>query len=51
MGIRFDGDVTKDRRNQRKHGVSFAEASSVLFDEKGILIHDPDHSEEEDRYL
>ncbi len=51
MDIRFDWDPVKDRKNQRKHGVSFAEASSVFFDEKGILIHDPDHSEEEDRYL
>ncbi len=51
MDIRFDWDPAKDRRNQRKHGVSFAEASSVFFDEKGILIHDPDHSDQEDRYL
>ena len=51
MDIHFDWDPAKDRKNQRKHGVSFVEASSVFFDEKGILIHDPDHSEEEDRYL
>ena len=51
MDIRFDWDPAKDRKNQRKHGVSFAEASSVFFDEKGILIHDPDHSDQEDRYL
>ena len=30
---------------------SFEEARSVFFDENGILIHDPDHSEQEDRYL
>jgi uncharacterized DUF497 family protein len=48
MDIRFDWDPAKDRNNQRKHGVSFAEGSSVFFDEKGILIHDPDHSEQED---
>ncbi len=51
MDIRFDLDAAKDRKNQRKHSVSFAEASSVFFDEKGILIHDSDHSEEEDRYI
>ena len=51
MDIRFDWDPAKDRKNQRKHGVSFAEASSVFFDEKGILIHGPDHSEQEDRCL
>ena len=51
MDIHFDWDPAKDRKNQRKQGVSFVEASSVFFDEKGILIHDPDHSDQEDRYL
>lgn len=51
MDIRFEWDPAKDRRNRRRHGVSFAEARSVFFDEHGILIHDPDHSDVEDRYL
>ncbi len=49
--ISFDWDPAKARSNQRKHGVSFIEASSAFFDENGVLIHDPDHSEQEDRYL
>jgi uncharacterized protein len=51
MDIRFEWDSAKDRRNQRRHGVSFPEARTVFLDENGILIHDPDHSEKEDRYL
>jgi uncharacterized DUF497 family protein len=51
MVLRFDWDTNKARRNQKNHGVSFNEASSVFFDENAVLIHDPDHSVEEDRYL
>jgi len=51
LPLTFEWDPDKDRRNQRKHGVSFSEASSVFFDEQGLLIHDPGHSKAEDRYL
>ncbi len=51
MDISFDWDPAKARINQQKHGVSFIEGSSAFFDENGILIHDPDHSDQEDRYL
>ena len=51
MGLRFDWDPDKARRNQRKHGVTFAEAVAIFFDDHGILIHDPDHSNEEDRFI
>ena len=49
--LRFEWNPDKDRQNQRKHGVSFLEACTIFGDENGILIHDPDHSEEEDRFL
>lgn len=49
--IRFEWDENKNRLNQRKHGISFEEASSVFFDDFAILFNDPDHSEEEDRFL
>ncbi len=51
MGLRFSWDGNKDRQNQRKHRVSFQEASSVFGDVHAILIYDPDHSENEDRWL
>jgi len=47
----FEWDETKSRANFRKHGVSFEEAQTVFADELGLLIHDPDHSEQEDRFV
>ncbi len=35
----------------RKHGVSFAEASTVFGDPMALTIYDPDHSQGEDRFL
>ena len=49
--IRFVWDEWKNRQNQKKHGVSFEEAESVFFDEKAREFFDPDHSDEEDRFL
>lgn len=49
--IRFDWDRGKERSNVRKHGVSFEEASEAFFDEYGIFVDDPDHSDEEDRFI
>ena len=35
----------------RKHKVSFEDAQSVFSDERALLIDDPDHSEDEDRFV
>ncbi len=51
MDLRFEWDTKKDRANQKKHGVSFAEAKSAFSDERGLVIDDPEHSEEEDRFV
>lgn len=51
MPIRFDWDPRKDRRNQRKHGVGFDEASTVFADTLSITIADPDHSDDEERWV
>ena len=37
--------------NQRKHGVSFDEATTAFADENARLKHDPDHSQDEDRFI
>ncbi|MBA2350398.1 MAG: BrnT family toxin [Pseudomonadota bacterium] len=34
-----------------KHGVSFDEARTAFFDERARLIDDPDHPEEEERFV
>ena len=49
--MRFAWDQAKAEENHRRHGVSFEEASTVFADENGRLKHDPDHSQEEDRFL
>ena len=49
--IRFEWDPKKAQANLRKHKVSFEDAQSVFSDENALLIDDPDHSEEEDRFV
>jgi uncharacterized DUF497 family protein len=51
MRLRFEWNTDKAHRNLKKHGVSFDEAQTIFFDDNGILIHDPDHSDEEDRFI
>ena len=48
--MNFVWDNRKADSNNQKHGVSFEEAATVFEDENGLVIFDPDHSEEEDRF-
>jgi uncharacterized protein len=41
--IDFDWDPRKAQSNSQKHGVSFEEASSAFYD--------PEHSQDEERYI
>jgi uncharacterized DUF497 family protein len=49
--LAFEWDESKSVANQRKHGVTFREAQTVFSDENAVLIVDPDHSAEEDRFV
>lgn len=49
--ITFAWDERKNQENQRKHGISFEEATTIFADENARLIHDPDHSQSEDRFI
>ena len=49
--LHFEWDERKAESNLKKHGVSFEEAKSVFVDEHAKLIDDPDHSEDEDRFV
>ena len=49
--IEFAWDRRKARSNLVKHGVSFKEAQTVFLDENARLIDDPDHSEDEERFV
>lgn len=49
--LRFEWDDRKSAANFKKHRVSFEEAKSVFVDERAKLIVDPDHSDDEDRFV
>lgn len=49
--LQFEWDETKAAINAKKHGVRFEEAKSVFVDENAKLIDDPDHSEDEERFV
>ena len=49
--LSFEWDPQKDQINRRKHGVSFEEASTVFQDANALVIDDPEHSEEEERFI
>lgn len=50
-GLRFVWDENKNRTNRRKHGVAFEEAQTAFYDERAKVYADPDHSEDEDRFI
>ena len=51
MGYTFEWNIRKAESNVRKHGVSFVEGSTVFADPLSLLMPDPDHSRDEERYI
>jgi uncharacterized DUF497 family protein len=49
--LKFEWDEAKNRDNHRKHGITFAEAQTVFFDESAVEFYDDEHSAWEDRFL
>ena len=49
--LKFTWDKRKESTNIKKHKVSFEEAKTVFSDEFSRLIHDSEHSLEEDRFV
>lgn len=49
--MRFEWNESKAESNRRKHGVSFEEARTVFFEDDALLYDDPDHSDDEQRFL
>jgi uncharacterized DUF497 family protein len=49
--VQFEWNIGKAERNLSKHGVSFEEAKTVFDDPLYLDFYDPDHSEDEERYL
>jgi len=51
MGMKFEWDDDKARKNLKKHKVSFEESVTVFGDFLSITISDSTHSETEDRWI
>ena len=49
--MEFEWDPGKAAANAKKHGVDFSEAMTVFGDPLELTIADPDHSEDEQRFL
>ena len=49
--MEFEWDQKKAQKNQKKHSVGFSEASTIFGDPMELTISDPDHSQEEFRFL
>ena len=49
--LRFEWNEDKAKANLEKHKVSFEEAKTVFYDENARLIPDPEHSEQEERFI
>ena len=50
-GLDFEWDDVKAAINERKHGVTFDEAAESFDDPWARVIDDPDHSDEEERFI
>lgn len=48
--VTFEWDEEKDRANQNKHGVRFADAQYAFADPIRVIAHDLSHSQEENRF-
>ncbi|MDD2972604.1 MAG: BrnT family toxin [Lachnospiraceae bacterium] len=49
--IKFEWDNNKNEINKKKHRIAFEEAQTVFEDTEALVIDDPDHSENEDRFI
>ena len=49
--LKFEWDENKNRTNKVKHKISFEEAKTVFYDVEALVIDDPDHSEDEERFI
>jgi uncharacterized protein len=49
--LHFVWDARKSQGNLAKHGVSFGEAQTAFQDENAKVYFDPDHSDEEERFI
>jgi uncharacterized DUF497 family protein len=49
--MEFEWDKDKEKRNIKKHGISFDETVTVFYDPLSATFNDPDHSIGELRFI
>ena len=49
--LQFEWDENKNTINKIKHHISFEEAETVFYDDLALMIDDPDHSQDEERFI
>jgi uncharacterized DUF497 family protein len=49
--VEFEWDQAKAESNLEKHSVSFDEAATAFGDPLSLTIPDPDHSDDEERFV
>ena len=49
--LHFEWDINKNAINIKKHNISFEEAKTVFYDDEALVINDPDHSQDEERFI
>lgn len=49
--LKFEWDENKNNINKQKHKISFDEAKTVFYDDNALVIDDPEHSLEEERFI
>ena len=47
----FEWDDAKNAENLRKHGITFEQAKAIFLDPLAITIEDPNHSDDENRFV
>ena len=51
VDLEFEWDAKKEKANAKKHGVSFDDARTAFYDDTAMVFYDPDHSNDEDRFI
>ena len=51
MELKFEWDNNKNQINKKKHDVDFDEAKTVFYDVNALVIDDPEHSQDEERFI
>ena len=49
--LQFEWDENKNTINKQKHGISFEEAETAFYDDEAVVIPDPEHSQDEERFI